>query len=107
MPERKDELPEQRWHVAVEDAEFVDGVRCVHMDCCGFTYDAIHTFGKGTHYTCPLCEPDDSDRLTAEVERLKAENHDLRVAHEVVTVQKDIVLARATSAFALQTAGQK
>ena len=43
--------------VAVTDAEFENGVRCVTMPCCAFTFDADHTDQDGKTYTCPLCSP--------------------------------------------------
>lgn len=40
-----------------DEATFEEGVRCVVMPCCGFTFDANHfddVPGEAS-YTCPLC----------------------------------------------------
>lgn len=50
--------PLPRHQVHPENATYIEGVRCVAMPCCGFTYDAVHTDGRGL-YSCPLCEPRD------------------------------------------------
>lgn len=44
-----------RHEIHPDNADYEEGVRCVVMPCCGFTYDAIHTNGRGI-YSCPLCE---------------------------------------------------
>lgn len=42
------------------ELQYHDGVRCVEMPCCGFTFDADHTDNGSDSptYTCPLCHPD-------------------------------------------------
>jgi hypothetical protein len=47
--------------------DFEDGVRCVVMHCCGFTFDAVHTDEDGG-YSCPACAEISPGRL-AEVEQ--------------------------------------
>lgn len=43
--------------VTAASAEYEEGVRCVVMPCCGFTFDACHTDDGivPARYTCPLC----------------------------------------------------
>jgi len=45
--------------VEATEADYEDGVRCVVMPCCGFTFDAGHTDDRvePPRYTCPLCRP--------------------------------------------------
>jgi hypothetical protein len=42
-----------------EQVTFEEGVRCVVMPCCGFTFDADHSDDKvePPRWTCPVCEP--------------------------------------------------
>lgn len=44
------------WKVRPDEADYEEGVRCVVMPCCGFTYDAIHVT-TDDDYVCPLCAP--------------------------------------------------
>lgn len=44
------------WKVGKDRADYEEGVRCVVMPCCGFTYDAIHVT-TDDDYVCPLCAP--------------------------------------------------
>jgi len=43
--------------VLASEADYEDGVRCVVMPCCAFTFDACHTDDKSDPptYTCPQC----------------------------------------------------
>jgi hypothetical protein len=59
-----------------DEAEYEDGVRCVVMPCCAFTFDAGHTddVSGGETYTCPLCNDQgpvaDRDALATMLKRL-------------------------------------
>jgi hypothetical protein len=48
--------------------DFEDGVRCVVMHCCGFTFDAVHTDEDGG-YSCPACAEISPGRLAAAEQR--------------------------------------
>jgi hypothetical protein len=41
------------------EVTFHEGVRCVEMPCCGFTFDADHADEGGDWlvWTCPNCQP--------------------------------------------------
>ena len=44
--------------VLAAEADYVEGVHCVVMPCCGFTFDACHTDDRSDPptYSCPNCE---------------------------------------------------
>jgi hypothetical protein len=50
--------------ISAAEADYEDGVRCVVMPCCGFTFDAGHTDDRVNppRYTCPQCRPPGGDR---------------------------------------------
>lgn len=43
--------------VLASEADYEDGVRCVVMPCCGFTFDAGHADDRiePARYSCPIC----------------------------------------------------
>lgn len=43
--------------VDAAEADYIEGVRCVAMPCCGFTFDAGHTDDgvEPPRYSCPIC----------------------------------------------------
>lgn len=69
--------------------------------------DPLKTYSTELCSECQLIESDDPIALAMTmIKDLRRERDDLRVAHEVVLKQTDIVFARVTSAFALETAGR-
>lgn len=55
-----------------DEAEYEDGVRCVVMPCCAFTFDASHTDDGSDPptYTCPLGHPPAVVEALHEIERM-------------------------------------
>lgn len=73
---------------------------CSH---CGMGKVVTIPTGGGDYYAqCVVCESDADGRPTKAARVIR----DLRVAHEVVLKQDGVIFARATSEFALRTAGK-
>ena len=58
--------------VLADEATYEDGVRCVVMPCCGFTFDEAHLDWKTSpdQYTSPCCRPWNEANVTQGAEAL-------------------------------------
>lgn len=79
---------QERVRVLESDADYEEGVRCVVMRCCGFTFDANHfdDVPGEARYSCPSCQQTAAEQ---EVKRLREE---LERAHKAMRDWSDIAL---------------